>query len=459
MIDKSVYGPWAVVAGGSEGVGASFAHRLADAGINLVLVARKPGPLRQTADEVRAKGVEVRTLELDLLDPGALASIRKATDDVEVGLLIFNAGANSYGHEFVSSDLDRVQGVIDLNITAQLALSHHFGASMKERGRGGIMLVGSLSGYLGQAQISIYSAAKAFSRVFAEGLWLELEPYGVHVLELVLGVTRTPAMERAGLRMDLPGLRVAEPDDVAEEGPPISPTDPCGSPEATRRRPRSAAASPRRTRTRRPRGVPAPAPRLMRGPLTIPGALDLAATTHPRTEAVVDDEVRLTYAQLRHEALTVTRSLLALGVRRGDRIALWAPNSHRWVVAALAVAGAGAILVPVNTRYKGDEARGVLEKSRTRLLLVENGFLGNDYLAMLGTDATGETPVPGLPDLLDVVTLGGPAHSAARPWEAFVELGSRVPEDEAVAQWASVRPDDVSDLLFTSGTTGRPKEC
>ncbi|WP_327349176.1 SDR family NAD(P)-dependent oxidoreductase [Streptomyces sp. NBC_01321] len=218
MIDKSVYGPWAVVAGGSEGVGASFAHRLADAGINLVLVARKPGPLRQTADEVRAKGVEVRTLELDLLDPGALASIRKATDDVEVGLLIFNAGANSYGHEFVSSDLDRVQGVIDLNITAQLALSHHFGASMKERGRGGIMLVGSLSGYLGQAQISIYSAAKAFSRVFAEGLWLELEPYGVHVLELVLGVTRTPAMERAGLRMDLPGLRVAEPDDVAEEG-------------------------------------------------------------------------------------------------------------------------------------------------------------------------------------------------------------------------------------------------
>lgn len=195
----------------------------------------------------------------------------------------------------------------------------------------------------------------------------------------------------------------------------------------------------------------------MRGPLTIPGALDLAATTRPRTEAVVDGEVRLTYAQLRHEVLAATRSLLALGVRRGDRIALWAPNSHRWVVAALAVAGAGAILVPVNTRYKGDEARWVLGKSRARLLLVENGFLGIDYLAMLGTDPTGESPVPGLPDLVDVVTLGGPADSVARPWAAFVELGSRVPEDEAVARWASVRPDDVSDLLFTSGTTGRPK--
>lgn len=218
MTDKNVYGPWAVVAGGSEGVGASFADQLADAGINLVLIARKPGPLNETAEKVRAKGVEVRTLELDLLDPGALAAVRAVTDGLEVGLLIFNAGANSYGHEFVTGDLARVQRVLDLNITAQLALTHHFGALMKERGRGGIMLVGSLSGYLGQAQISVYSAAKAFSRVFAEGLWLELRPYGVHVLELVLGVTRTPAMERAGLRMDLPGLRVAEPDDVAREG-------------------------------------------------------------------------------------------------------------------------------------------------------------------------------------------------------------------------------------------------
>lgn len=218
MIDKNVYGPWAVVAGGSEGVGASFADQLAEAGINLVLIARKPGPLNETAEKVRAKGVEVRTLELDLLDPGALDSVRAVTDGLEVGLLIFNAGANSYGHEFVTGELARVQGVLDLNITAQLALTHHFGALMKERGRGGIMLVGSLSGYLGQAQISVYSAAKAFSRVFAEGLWLELRPHGVHVLELVLGVTRTPAMERAGLRMDLPGLRVAEPDDVAREG-------------------------------------------------------------------------------------------------------------------------------------------------------------------------------------------------------------------------------------------------
>lgn len=215
-LDK--YGPWAVIAGGSEGVGASFAHQLADAGINVVLVARKPGPLETTADDVRAKGVEVRTLELDLLAPEALKEIRAITDDLEVGLLVFNAGANSYGHEFVTGDLDRVQDVIGLNITSQLALTHHFGGLMRERGRGGIILVGSLAGYMGQAQISVYSAVKAFSRVFAEGLWLELREHGVDVLELVLGVTRTPAMARAGLNFDIPGLKVAEPDDVAREG-------------------------------------------------------------------------------------------------------------------------------------------------------------------------------------------------------------------------------------------------
>ncbi|MET9264898.1 SDR family NAD(P)-dependent oxidoreductase [Amycolatopsis sp. NPDC004079] len=216
MVEK--YGPWAVIAGGSEGVGASFAHQLAEAGINLVLIARKPEPLAETAAAVRARGVEVLTVQVDLLDPDALSTIRKVTDELEIGLLIFNAGANSYGHEFVTGDLSRVRGVIDLNITAQLALTHHFGALMAARGRGGIMLVGSLAGYLGQAEISVYSAVKAFSRVFAEGLWLEMRERGVDVLELVLGVTRTPAMERAGLAFDLPGLNVAEPDDVAREG-------------------------------------------------------------------------------------------------------------------------------------------------------------------------------------------------------------------------------------------------
>ncbi|MDN5892809.1 MAG: SDR family NAD(P)-dependent oxidoreductase [Nocardioides sp.] len=217
MTDSSKYGPWAVVAGGSEGVGASFAHQLADAGLNLVLLARKPGPLEETATEVRAKGVEVRTLAVDLTESDAMSRIREATDDVEVGLLVFNAGANTYGHEFVSGDLARFQQVIDLNVGAQMALVQHFGAPMKERRRGGILLVGSLAGFMGQAQISIYSAVKAFCRVFAEGLWLEMREYDVDVVEFVLGVTRTPAMARAGLNFDIPGMHVSEPDDVARQ--------------------------------------------------------------------------------------------------------------------------------------------------------------------------------------------------------------------------------------------------
>ena len=217
-VDVERYGPWAVIAGGSEGVGACFARRLAEDGFDLVLVARKPGPLEETAEQARAAGAEVRTISADLTDPNALDAIVSETKDVEVGLLVYNAGANSYGHEFVTGDLDRFQEVIDLNVTAQLGLAQHFGAAMRERRRGGILLVGSMSGYLGQAQISVYAAAKAFGRVFAEGLWLELAEYDVDVTEIVLGATRTPAMARAGLNLDLPGFVVDEPDDVARQG-------------------------------------------------------------------------------------------------------------------------------------------------------------------------------------------------------------------------------------------------
>ncbi|NKY51279.1 SDR family NAD(P)-dependent oxidoreductase [Nocardia vermiculata] len=217
-MDVQKYGPWAVIAGGSEGVGAEFAVQLAEQGMHLVLLARKPEPLEATADACRAHGVEVRTLSVDLLAADAFDRIREATDDLVVGLFIYNAGANTYGHEFVTGDLDRFQAVIDLNVTAQLKLVQHFGAPMRERRRGGLLLVGSLSGYLGAAQISVYAAVKSFCRTFAEGLWLEMKDHDVDVLELVLGLTRTPAMDRAGLKMDRPGQLVSEPRDVAAQG-------------------------------------------------------------------------------------------------------------------------------------------------------------------------------------------------------------------------------------------------
>ncbi|MCX2930335.1 SDR family NAD(P)-dependent oxidoreductase [Mycobacterium sp. CVI_P3] len=212
------YGPWAVIAGGSEGVGAEFARLLAGAGVNLVLVARKPDPLAVTAAACRELGVEVRTLATDLVDPRAVDALTSVTDGLEVGLFIYNAGANTCSAEFLDADLADFQRVIDLNITTMMACVQHYGRPMRERGRGGILLVGSMSGYLGSVRHTVYGGVKAYGRIFAEGLWLELREHGVDVLELVLGVTRTPAMERVGLNFDVPGIRVADPADVAREG-------------------------------------------------------------------------------------------------------------------------------------------------------------------------------------------------------------------------------------------------
>lgn len=214
----SDYGPWALIAGGSEGVGAEFAALLAASGVNLVLVARKPAPLDDTATRCRELGVEVRTVALDLTDPRALDRIIADTTGVEVGLLIYNAGSNTCSEQFLDAPMGDVAAVIDLNVTTMLALIRHYGAAMRRRGRGGILTVGSLAGYLGSERHSVYGGAKAFARIFTEGLWVELRDHNVDVLHLVLGVTRTPAMERAGLNFDVPGMTVSDPADVAREG-------------------------------------------------------------------------------------------------------------------------------------------------------------------------------------------------------------------------------------------------
>ncbi|NUP26786.1 MAG: SDR family NAD(P)-dependent oxidoreductase [Nocardia sp.] len=217
-LDPARYGPWAVITGGSEGVGESFALRLAESGLHLLLVARRPGPLAETAEKCRALGVEVRTLTADLTAPDAATAVLDAVSDVEVGLLVHNAGANTHSADFLDGDLTAFQQVVDLNITTPLALVHGFGNPMRDRHRGGILLVGSLAGYLGSRRHTVYGGVKAFGRIFAESLWLELREAGVDVLELVLGVTRTPAMERVGLDFDIPGMPVSEPAEVAAEG-------------------------------------------------------------------------------------------------------------------------------------------------------------------------------------------------------------------------------------------------
>jgi short-subunit dehydrogenase len=200
MIDAAKYGPWAVIPGGSEGIGPVLAEELAKVGINSVLIARKPEPLEQVAADIRARyGVEIRTLALDLTAPDMLERVRAVTDDIEVGLLAYNAGASLRTGPFIDWELDDVLQVIKLNVVGQTVLSHHFGRKMAERGRGGIVLMGSLAGVAGSPSVVTYSGAKAYSQIFSEGLWWELKQRGVDVLHVVVGKTDTPAMARLGI--------------------------------------------------------------------------------------------------------------------------------------------------------------------------------------------------------------------------------------------------------------------
>ncbi len=212
------YGKWAVIAGGSEGVGASFALKLAQRGLNLVLLARKEGPLGELTARIRGEcGVEVRSLALDLTGDGMLDQVAAATDDIEVGLLIYNAGSVSGFAPFIEGGLPDAMRMVRLGVVAPTLLTHHFAARMQPRRRGGVILVGSMAGYAGAPAEIVYSAGKAYSRMMAEGLWWELKPDNIHVLGVILGLTRTPAMARLGLNMDNPDFAPDEPDEVAEQ--------------------------------------------------------------------------------------------------------------------------------------------------------------------------------------------------------------------------------------------------
>ncbi len=213
-MDLRKYGPWALIVGGSEGIGAAFARQLAASGFALVLAARKPGPLEALAAELRGGGAEVRTVQVDLAQGDALERVGAVTDDVEVGLLIYNAGANNTRGNFVELPAEVTRSVIAITVTGQSEFARHYGAAMCGRGRGGMILCGSQSGYMGAPSLAAYTAAKAFSRVFSEALWAECAAFGVDVLHLNVGFTATPAMERLGIDT----AAAQSPDEVAREG-------------------------------------------------------------------------------------------------------------------------------------------------------------------------------------------------------------------------------------------------
>ncbi|MCV7258710.1 SDR family NAD(P)-dependent oxidoreductase [Mycobacterium shimoidei] len=191
------YGPWALVAGASEGVGSAFAEALAERGVNVVLVARRQAVLDRVADGITAHtGVETRVLAMDLAGADAARRVADATDGLDIGFLVYCAGADPNFAPFLAGPIGVAEGMVWRNCMVPMQLSHHFAPAMVQRGRGGIVLFSSGAGLVGGPNIVAYSASKAFDMVFAEALWAELHDKGVDVLGLVLGKTDTPALRR-----------------------------------------------------------------------------------------------------------------------------------------------------------------------------------------------------------------------------------------------------------------------
>jgi HIP---CoA ligase len=189
---------------------------------------------------------------------------------------------------------------------------------------------------------------------------------------------------------------------------------------------------------------------------TTPRLLHSSAERFSAREAIVDvsDGRALSFAGLATVAHEAARAFLAMGVERGDRVAIWAPNVWEWVVAALGLHSAGAVLVPLNTRFKGREAAYILGKSRAKVLVTITGFLDTDYVTLLRDAVDVDAD---LPDLEAIVVLRGAAAEGTRSWPEFLAGGSVVDSALADARAQAIEPGDLSDILFTSGTTGNPK--
>lgn len=212
---RARYGPWALVAGGSEGIGAAFVRALAGKGLDVVAVAERPDPLEALCARVaRERNVEVRPVVLDLSAPDLLDALRRRTAGLEIGLLVCNAAVSSIGR-FLDQPVEHLEATVAVNCRAPLLLAREYGAAMADRGRGGIVLMSSLAGRQGTALVAAYAATKAFDLVLAEGLYDELREHGVAVLGVCPGATRTPGWERTPAREDgLVRAPVTEPDEV-----------------------------------------------------------------------------------------------------------------------------------------------------------------------------------------------------------------------------------------------------
>ena len=203
------YGPWALVAGASAGLGEAFSRQLAARGLNLLLLARRREPLERLESSLRAAhGVDVRVATVDLAQGDLPAVVEELASGLEVGLLVYNAAHSVIG-PFVDRPLQEHLRVLEVNCRGPVVLSHLLGSAMARRGRGGIVLMTSLSGSQGNPWLATYAASKAFNLVLGEGLWAELGARGVDVVACRAGATRTAGFEASHPKRTVP-LQEAE---------------------------------------------------------------------------------------------------------------------------------------------------------------------------------------------------------------------------------------------------------
>jgi len=199
VFDKKRFGPWALVTGASSGIGKEFARQIAASGIHVALVGRRESLLRTVGAEcTRASGVQHRIIPLDLSEPDFLRVLADATRDLDIGLVISNAGTGNPG-EFLKHDRRLLQATLRLNTVAHLDITHHFGQILGERRRGGIILVGALGAENGIPCMANDGGAKAYVHSLGEALHYEFKPLGVYVTVLAAGVTNTAVIDKFGL--------------------------------------------------------------------------------------------------------------------------------------------------------------------------------------------------------------------------------------------------------------------
>ena len=214
------YGRWAVIAGASDGIGAEFAHQVAAAGMHCVLVARRRIELEELARQLQRRyGADSLVATIDLSLPGAAGLLEGATADLDVGLFVYNAGADPSGRRFIGAPLEYWQSLLSRNIGTLTSATYAFARRMAAARKGGIILVGSYAAFGGTDRLSVYSATKAFDLNFGESLWAELSRYQVDVLNVLISTADTPTARRWRQRNRIPAgaLQFDQPVDIVRE--------------------------------------------------------------------------------------------------------------------------------------------------------------------------------------------------------------------------------------------------